>query len=58
MVGGIYCAPARNVCGFFIFVWFGVEDSNLGHPQSKCGVLPTELTPSRCFTGNIYTLAC
>jgi hypothetical protein len=28
-------------------VWQGMQGTNLRHPQSKCGVLPTELIPNR-----------
>ena len=27
-------------------IWLGIKDSNLGHPDSESGVLPTELIPN------------
>jgi hypothetical protein len=30
--------------------WLGIKDSNLGHPESESGVLPTELIPNNGAT--------
>jgi hypothetical protein len=32
--------------------WLGIKDSNLGHPESESGVLPTELIPNGDFDGS------
>ena len=32
--------------------WLGIKDSNLGHPDSESGVLPTELIPNGDFDGS------
>ena len=38
------CSPAH--CRFAMApYWLGIKDSNLGHPDSESGVLPTELIP-------------
>jgi hypothetical protein len=32
--------------------WLGIKGSNLGHPESESGVLPTELIPNGDFDGS------
>ena len=55
---GYLLRPGQKRVRFFHFCVVRGQGLEPRTSAVKGGVLPTELTPSRCFTGNIYTLAC